>query len=130
MAGGIVPPAQTLKRAEILRRRRDVDRVLRTGRRVAGASLNLRFAVHPGTESDAAPARRVAFFVPRAIRRAVDRNRLKRRLREIYRQHKDWFPTGYDYVLMPAAAATGLDFDELLQKTEELCLRLPRERPA
>jgi ribonuclease P protein component len=38
--------------------------------------------------------RRVAFFVPQRIGKAVARNKQKRRMREAYRQIKDRFPQG------------------------------------
>jgi len=40
------------------------------------------------------PRRRVAFFVPKAIGKAVVRNRCKRRMHEIYRRMKRKFPEG------------------------------------
>jgi ribonuclease P protein component len=128
---------ETLKRNEILRRQRDVVRVLRTGTRLSAPALSLRYAPRPGPEPATPdnptanePARRVAFLLPRGIRRAVDRNLLKRRLREVYRRNKDWFPAGYDYLLMPAASAAGLELPELRKQAETLCRRLPHGNPA
>jgi ribonuclease P protein component len=116
--------AETLGRAEILRRRRDLDRVRRLGARKGTRYLSLRCAPQPepdtGDSSRAGevpvsdpPSRRVAFLLPRAVGNAVQRNRLKRRLREIYRRNKDWFPAGHDCLVYPTAAAGKLSFAEL-----------------
>lgn len=53
------------------------------------------------------------------------RNRLKRRLREVYRLHKDWFPPGRDYLLSAAPAAADLGYATLEHLTERLTRRLP-----
>jgi len=92
--------AESLARTEILRRRRDVARVRRVGTKTGTRFLSLRCAPNPDSPTDnpaAAdpPPRRVAFLLPRGVGNAVARNRLKRRLREVYRRNKEWFPTGY-----------------------------------
>jgi ribonuclease P protein component len=107
---------ETLKRNEILRNRRDINRVRRSGLRVAGVHLYLRYCPRPGIHptADRAPLScRVAFLLPRGIRGAVRRNRLKRRLRELYRRNRDRLPAGGDYLLHAAAGAADLSFDEL-----------------
>jgi len=123
--------AETLARTEILRRRRDVARVRRSGARTGTRFLSLRYAPrpeenpgdspHPGTVP--VPPRRVAFLLPRGVGNAVERNRLKRRLREIYRRNKDWFPAGYDCLIRPTVAAGKLSFAELLEETKRAAAR-------
>ena len=114
--------AESLARTEILRRRRDVARVRRFGAKTGTRFLNLRCAPNPDSPTDNSassvlPTRRVAFLLPRAVGNAVARNRLKRRLREIYRRNKEWFPAGYDCIIQPTAAAGKLPFAELLEHT-------------
>jgi len=43
---------------------------------------------------------RIGITVSKRIGTAVKRNRYKRLLREIYRRHKEIFPSGYDFVLI------------------------------
>ena len=43
---------------------------------------------------------RIAFTVSKRIKGAVCRNRIKRRLREIYRTHKSYFPDNTHIILM------------------------------
>ncbi|MBN2538251.1 ribonuclease P protein component, partial [candidate division WOR-3 bacterium] len=100
--------------------------IRRTGRRVGGPVLHLRYRKTPDNlaETPGFPERRVAFLLGRGIAPAVRRNRLKRRLRELYRTHKDWFPAGHDYLLNAAPAAADLTWAELLGHAERLCRRL------
>jgi ribonuclease P protein component len=116
--------AESLARAEILRRRRDVARVRRFGAKTGTRFLSLRCAPNPDSPTDNPassdlPTRRVAFLLPRRVGNAVERNRLKRRLREIYRRNKDWFPDGRDCIIQPTVAAGKLPFAELLDHTRQ-----------
>jgi ribonuclease P protein component len=105
---------ESLARAEILRRRRDVSRVRRSGAKTGTRFLSLRCAPQTDPPTDnSGPSRRVAFLLPRAVGNAVARNRLKRRLREIYRRNKDWFPAGCDCIMQPTVSAGRLSFAEL-----------------
>ncbi len=119
--------AETLRRTEILKHRADVIRVRRSGKRVAGPAVHLLYSPSASTPQPAPPERRIAFHLTRGIRGAVARNRLKRRLREAYRRHKDWFPAGYDYVLQASPAAAGLDYRELCDRAEALTRRMRRD---
>src|SRR5512143_1487513 len=115
--------AETLARAEILRRKRDVARVRRFGAKTRTRFLSLRRARNPDSPTDnpaasELPTRRVAFLLPRGVGNAVSRNRLKRRLREIYRRNKKWFPSGQDILIQPTLAAAKLSFAELNEQTK------------
>ncbi|MEO0079160.1 MAG: ribonuclease P protein component [candidate division WOR-3 bacterium] len=122
--------AENLRRSEILRRKRDLDRVMRLGRKVSGVNLHLRYISQPETDrSGAIPPRRIAFLLTREVRGAVARNRLKRRLREIYRRNKDWFPAGFDYLLLARGQAANLSFAALSDETEMLARRVQDDGP-
>jgi ribonuclease P protein component len=73
--------------------------------------------------------RRIAFLLGRGFGCAVERNRLKRRLRETYRRNKDWFPAGYDYILSPTPAGSGLPVARLEAETRKLTSRVPHHEP-
>lgn len=84
-----------MKRANRLSRSRDFDAVYRRGRSVSSRFLVLyRFA----QEERAEP--RFGFSVPRSVGGAVERNRLKRQLRAVWRERLDRVPQGHDYVLI------------------------------
>src|SRR6185295_18449086 len=68
-------------RRERLSRKADLVKVLQGGKRVRAPNLDARFLVSPLEHS------RVGIVVPRFRHTAVDRNRLKRRLRELVRLH-------------------------------------------
>jgi ribonuclease P protein component len=122
--------AETLGRNEVLRRKRDLNRVRRLGLRTGNRFLSLRWARRDEQQAVRVP-RRVAFLVPGAPLSAVDRNRLKRRLREIYRRNKDWFPEDRDYLVKPSPAALSLSFAELLEQTRLAATGISaNERPA
>lgn len=73
-------PRLELGRDRTLRNRSDFDRVRKDGQRVVGRYLVCNYLVDPALPT------RTAFIVGKACGGAVIRNRLKRRLREIYRQ--------------------------------------------
>ncbi len=114
--------AETLARIEILRRKRDVARVRRLGAKSGTRFLSLRCAPNPDSPTDkrteSLSSRRVAFLLPRGVGNAVERNRLKRRLREIYRRNKGWFPAGQDCIIQPTVSAGRLTFAELREQVQ------------
>ncbi|MGE0565295.1 MAG: ribonuclease P protein component [Pseudolabrys sp.] len=66
---------------------------------------------------DDAGAARVGFTVSKKVGNAVERNRVRRRLREIVRlSGGDRIEAGYDYVLIGRRAALTLPFDRITQE--------------
>ena len=85
-----------------LRNATDFERVTGTGRRTR----------HDGLVVYAAPSDdpRVGFAIPRSAGTAVERNRARRRLRELARKHVG---TGHDVVVRAESPAMGASFQEL-----------------
>ncbi len=83
-----------MKRRYRLRKRRDFERLYREGQAYVHPLVVLRVAPneigHP----------RVGITVSRAVGKAVRRNKVKRRLREIMRLRLDRLDPGYDYWLI------------------------------
>ncbi|HJX49062.1 MAG TPA: ribonuclease P protein component [Gaiellaceae bacterium] len=113
-----------MKRANRLSRSRDFDVVYRQGRSVSSRFLVLYWFPH---EDPAAP--RFGFSVPKAVGGAVERNRIKRQLREVWQGRLERVPAGNDYVLIvrsglpEAVAANGFEWlgervDEVLSMTK------------
>jgi ribonuclease P protein component len=113
-----------VKRANRLSRSRDFDAVYRHGR-----SVSSRFLVLYWFPQEEAGSPRFGFSVPRSVGGAVERNRVKRQLREIWRDRLDRVPAGNDYVLIvrpglpEAVSANGFEWlgervDEVLSQTK------------
>jgi len=67
---------------------------------------------------------RLGLTVPKAIGGSVDRNRIKRRLREAFRLHRAELDPQWDIVLNPrrtALAAPFTDLERALRKVIEKC---------
>ena len=90
---------------------RDIRAAFREGRRVSRGSLELFVRASPGGRP------RVAVVVPTHGRTIVERNRLRRRLREVLR--REWLPdarsagVGADLVVRTRPDAYGQGFGEL-----------------
>jgi ribonuclease P protein component len=91
-----------VQRHNRLSRSRDFDAVYRHGASVSTRYLTLHWFPREG-DDDGAP--RLGLAVPRAVGSAVVRNRVKRLLRETWRELLPDVPFGRDYVL---AARPGL----------------------
>ena len=109
-----------MQRRNRLSRSRDFDAVYRNGRSVSTRFLVLyRFE----RESEGDGEARLGIAVPKKIGGAVVRNRIKRRLREVWRELLPEVPRGADYVLLvraPLAEAEGRDADWLRARVEEI----------
>src|SRR3954453_5544767 len=99
-----------VKRANRLSRSRDFDAVYRHGRSVSSRFLVLYWFPQ---EEPASP--RFGFSVPRSVGGAVERNKIKRQLREVWQARLERVPAGNDYVLIvrpglpEAVAANGFE---------------------
>ena len=96
-----------LPKSARLRRTADYRKVYAEGRR-----RNLGFLVG-FARANGERTSRIGITVSRALGGAVERNRLKRRLREVIRRHRAELGPGWDIVLQPRAAAKTAPFAEL-----------------
>jgi ribonuclease P protein component len=112
-----------MQRRYRLTRSQDFDAVYRRGRSVSTRFLILYW--FPREEVGGEP--RLGLAVPKRVGSAVTRNRIKRRLRELWRVRAGEIPAGCDYVLVArpglaeAAETRGADWmaerlDEVLGK--------------
>jgi ribonuclease P protein component len=107
-----------VQRRHRLSRSRDFDAVYRQGR-----SVSTRFLVLYRFDRESDGEARLGIAVPKKIGGAVTRNRIKRRLREVWREVLPDVPAGADYVLLvraPLADAEGRDAAWLRERVEEI----------
>ena len=109
-----------LTAAQRLRRNADFRAVREGGRRHDGGAFLLTWRAHP----ESAPSR-VGVVASRAsVGGAVQRNRAKRRLREVFRKHQALVPAGLDVVLTARPATLRMEFAEIEQRFIQACHKL------
>jgi ribonuclease P protein component len=64
--------------------------------------------------------RRVGITASKKTGNAVKRNRIKRHIREFYRQNKNLFPEGCDVAVVAKQGTGGLDFREIREELSDL----------
>lgn len=119
------PEGETLPRRERLRRRGDFLRCYRRGRKRRGAHLTL--YAHPNELGHP----RLGITASRKVGKAVLRNRIKRRVREIYRRwsERSQLPA-LDLVVHVQPTARTMPYRELVSElTGLMASLLPRPRP-
>jgi ribonuclease P protein component len=98
-------------------RRAEYDAVYREGRRRASREFAV-FLRPNGLELS-----RFGWSIKKALGSAVKRNRMRRRIREIIRLHRQEIAPGWDIVIHPRTTVATANFSSL---SEELVKMLPR----
>lgn len=109
--------AQRLPRAERLRKRSGFVAVQGRGKKLH--TDHFLVFVLPRAEG-LAPAR-LGITVSKKVGESVERNRVKRLVREAFRRHKALFPAGHDVVFVAKRGAVEAGFDRVVQEIERLC---------
>lgn len=112
---------------ETLRRRRDFLKA-QAGAKSVRPGFIVRARQRPAGEADPRAAR-TGLTVSRKTGGAVQRNRIKRRLRHAFRRLRpDTLRPGYDYVVIARAKALAMPFDQLTRDLESAIVSLHRHR--
>ncbi len=111
----------TFPRSARLLRHADFERVYKLGRRHFSASLTAFYLLRSeaqavGAKASVTPGLRIGFTVGRALGGAVQRNRLKRRLREAVRLCRPPAAASADVVINPKKSLLTIDFAEVLNE--------------
>jgi ribonuclease P protein component len=96
----------------------------RSRRRAWSGPVRVQFIPTPGTDR----ARQVAFAVPRKVGGAVERNRVRRRLRAVVAETSAALPPGA-YLIGTDQGVRGLPFQELRTKVIEAMQRASQVAP-
>jgi ribonuclease P protein component len=102
-------------------RHADFERVYKLGRRHFSASMTVFYWQRgdAGVESRAVPGLRIGFTVGRALGGAVQRNRMKRRLREAVRMTRPMAGTNADVVINPKKSVLTVEFTEVVNEVRK-----------
>ncbi|MFZ5861786.1 MAG: ribonuclease P protein component [Nitrospirota bacterium] len=90
----------------------EIRRIFERGRRLSRGPLT----VVGLRRADAPETRRAGVVVGRKFGGAVQRNRVKRRLREVLRTHPECVPAGWDWLLLPRPAVQAWSFTVLHER--------------
>jgi ribonuclease P protein component len=142
-----VPVTASFPRSARLLRHADFERVYKLGRRHFSASMTVfywrRAEVDPKSEAAKSPVRsaiapglRIGFTVSRALGGAVQRNRMKRRLREAVRMTRPAEGPNADVVINPKKALLTVEFGAVVNEVsrafvvidEKLARKTAREK--
>ena len=92
-------------------RKGEFDAVYRAGKRRSSSHFTVFF------RANQLPNSRFGFSIKKALGGAVVRNRIRRRVREIVRCHREEIPAGWDIVIHPKSGVARVEFAAL---TEDL----------
>lgn len=106
---------QNFPAQERIRKNEDFKRIFKQGKYCKGNNLTL-IRVSGDT-------RRIGFVIARHIKGSVIRNKLKRRLREVYRKNKTLFHG--EYVIIAYPGAEKMDYWQLQEETLRLTKKWP-----
>jgi ribonuclease P protein component len=107
-----MPEATFDWRSARLRKHADYQRVYRESRRYSSASMSYFYRVRGEGESAGAQAR-IGLTTGRVLGKAVERNRIRRRMREAVRLHGQDLPGRVDVVLHPRRTVLEMEFTRL-----------------
>ena len=117
-------PRRRFTRAARLLRHADFQRVYHDGRRHFAAHMTVFYLFRSG-----AGGARVGFTVGRALGGAVERNRMKRRLREAVRAHLGELAAPVDVVINPKKSLLAAEFPALLSEVAEAFRKISGQWP-
>ena len=96
-----------------LRKHADYQLVYKRGRKQFAKNIAYFYAVRPVERRSDTAGARVGLTVPKALGKAVDRNRIKRRLRAVVRRHLGLLTAPVDVVLHPRRVVIEMEFAAL-----------------
>jgi ribonuclease P protein component len=109
-----------------LRRQPDFRYVREKGRRHDCGAFSLWVVRRsPEVAGEITPGARVGVVASRvAVGNAVQRNRAKRRMRELFRRHQNLVPPEYDVLIVARSALNRLEYVEIERRFVDACRKL------
>ncbi len=121
MDGQPVQQSENFPKSARLLRSPDFRRIYTEGRRITGPYFAA-FCVAGGAEGGP----KIGFTTPRALGKSVDRNRIKRRIREAVRRQLSQLEPEWEIVINPRRAVLEAPFAELSREVGRLFCRCNR----
>lgn len=125
---GVAKSDQRFRKDERIRRRREYLIAQRKGNKLHQKDLLAFVLYRPIGTLDSATKARVGITVSKKVGNAVSRNRVKRWLREGWRQQKELFPPDVDIVVVAKHSAAEAGFFALAQQLAKLSQLLQKRQ--
>jgi ribonuclease P protein component len=103
-----------------LRKHADYQLVYKAGRKQFSKQIAYFHALRPAERRSDTPGPRIGLTVPKALGDAVDRNRIKRRMREAVRAALPLVTAPVDVILHPRRTVIDLDFLQLKREVAQI----------
>ena len=113
--------AQRFVRADRLKKRYEFRQVQLSGRRIH--TPHFLIVVQPNALHNT----RLGITVTKKVGTAVQRNRIKRVVREVFRRNRQLFPASHDVVFIAKRGTHGIDYDSLLGELRRAARKLQPE---
>ena len=106
-----------VKKVERLRKNAQFHEVFKCGKAFVGRKIVVYVL------KNALPYNRVGITVSRKLGGAVERNQLKRIIKEIWRARENELRKGFDFVLVPRMKAKSASFQEIADELKQLLVK-------
>ena len=103
-----------------LRKHADYQRVYTASRKQFSKQMSFFFALRPPDRRSDTPGPRIGLTVGKVMGKAVDRNRIKRRLRECVRRNAALLTAPVDVILHPRRAILDIEFAKLEREVAQV----------
>ncbi|UCF48867.1 MAG: ribonuclease P protein component [Myxococcales bacterium] len=112
---------QRFRRADRLKKRYEFRQAQLSGRRIH--TPHFLIVVQPNALQNT----RLGITVTKKVGTAVQRNRIKRVVREVFRRNRHLFPAGHDLVFIAKRGSTDIEYGALLNELELAARKLQPE---
>ena len=115
-----------------LRKHADYQRVYNSSRKQFSKQMSFFYSLRPAQGPDGKPNRsatpgpRIGLTVGKVMGKAVDRNRIKRRMRECIRRNASLLTAPVDIILHPRRVVIELEFDKLDREVAQVFRSIQR----